>query len=82
MFFFFILLQKTTKRKKAADKPEESDADGSPVKKPKVSKKKGWFPTRPIYCLRLFNVYHGYVWLIFFFFVCVLFIPPPQRSMA
>ncbi|KAM4723392.1 serine/threonine-protein kinase VRK1 isoform 1-T3 [Anableps anableps] len=32
--------KKMTKRKKAADKTEESDVDGSPVKKRKVSKKK------------------------------------------
>uniref|UniRef100_A0A3Q2PKV3 VRK serine/threonine kinase 1 n=1 Tax=Fundulus heteroclitus TaxID=8078 RepID=A0A3Q2PKV3_FUNHE len=36
-------LPKTTKRKKAADKAEESVADGSPIKKTKPSKKTGGF---------------------------------------
>lgn len=40
---FLFSFHKVTKRKKAAVEAEESETDGSPVKKKRVAKKKGWY---------------------------------------
>lgn len=41
--FLPVLFHQAIKRKKAAVEAEESETDGSPIKKKRVAKKKGWY---------------------------------------